>query len=185
MISSLVFAEPPPADDTGFTDPSAGDDYFMAPYVPKVKSWLALVELGHANERVWKLFRSGDNADPLQDTQYALVRFPNHPRALNLLVEIAKAMDRPSLPLPYFERALKYYPQHAFTHAQYGHYLVDIGATSAGIAELTEALRMDPRLLQARAWLDEVQPRFQSRSDSTRVAPTGSVTDRTREAGGE
>jgi hypothetical protein len=80
----------------------------MAEFVPKVKSWLALVELGHVNERVWKLYRSGRYNDALDDTQYALARFPNHPRSLNLLCEIGKATDRTSLPVAYFERALKY-----------------------------------------------------------------------------
>ena len=161
-------------DEQSIGGSQAGADYFQAPYDPRVKAWLTLVEGRHASERVWKLFRAGDNNDALEDTQYTLARFPNHPRALNLLVEIGKATDQTSMPLSYFEKALKYYPQHGFTHAQYGRYLVQIGATSAGIAEFTEALRLDPDLLQARVWLNEVQPGLRSQPaprDTTRVGP--------------
>lgn len=170
FTSHLACGQPTPStplDDRHFIEYPTGDDYFMAEFDPKVKSWLVLVELGHANERVWKEYRSGNYTGPLADTEYTLVRFPNHPRALNLLGEIAKATNQTSMPIPFFERALKFYPQRAFTHAQYGHYLVEIGAVSVGISELMEALRLDPNQLQALAWLDEVLPAAQK----WRVAP--------------
>ena len=166
-----------------------GDDYFAARFDSKIKAWLALVEGRHANERVYNLFRSGDYNNTLADCDYTLTRFPNHPGGLNLVCEIAKATDRPSMPLTYFERALKYYPQYAFTHAQYGHYLLDIGATSAGTAELRDALRLDPNLIQARAWLAESQPQSQGERaaprDSASVGSTRSGAARSKAARGK
>jgi hypothetical protein len=153
----LGSGQDPSPDDVleGFVTRS---DYFTANSDPKTKRWLFLVELGHANERVWKLYHAGNYKDALADAQYTLARFPNHPRALNLVAEIGKVTNDISMPIPYFELALKYYPQHAFTHAQYGHYLVGIGAVNAGAAELLEALLLDPNQLQAQAWLNEVPP---------------------------
>ncbi len=143
-------------------------DYYTAEFDPKTKQWLFLVELGHANDRVWKLYRAGKYNEALADVQYTLARFPNHPRALNLLGEIGKSTDETSMAIAGYEMALKFYPQHAFTHAQYGHFLVQIGAMTAGIAELREALRLDRNLLQAQAWLAEAQPGAGSSQPATR-----------------
>ncbi len=163
--------QPTPSVDDVFEGFQTRADYYNANFDPKTKQWLFLVELGHANERVWKLYRAGSYNEALADVQYTLTRFPNHPRALNLLGEIGKATNDTSMPIPYYERALKFYPQHAFTHAQYGHYLVEIGAVGAGLSELREALRLDPSLLQAQAWLAEVQ----GPSNSQKVSPPDST----------
>ncbi|MGH7680495.1 MAG: hypothetical protein ACRENN_00740 [Candidatus Eiseniibacteriota bacterium] len=145
-------------DENGVTSEGPGQDYFTAQFYSDVEAYLEQVENRHASERVWNLYRSGNYNEAMGDCKYVLSRFPNHPRSLHLLGEIAKATDQTSMPIPYFERALELYPQHAYTHAQYGHYLVEINATSAGIAELLEALRRDPNQLQARAWLAEAAP---------------------------
>ncbi len=125
----------------------------MAPFSPRLKTWLVLVERGHASEPTWAFYRAGRYTDALSDCKYTLARFANHPGALFLLGEIAKQTQQPYMPIEYFEAALKLYPQRAYTHAQYGRYLIEIGGTSAGIAELREALRLDPNQLQARVWL--------------------------------
>jgi tetratricopeptide (TPR) repeat protein len=135
-----------------------GADYYTAPLDPRLKSWLALVEGAHANERVWNAFRNREYNAATEDCKYTLERFANHPRALALLGEIGKATGQLSLPLIHFEKALKLYPQYAFTHAQYGQFLVEIGAVSVGVAELREALRLDPKLVAARAWLRSADP---------------------------
>lgn len=135
-----------------------GADYYAAGLDPKLKTWLALVERGHVNERVWNAYRAGQYGVALDDAKYALTRFPNHPRVLGLVGEIGKATGQLSVPITYYEQALNKYPQYAFTHAQYGHFLVEIGAVGAGAAELQEALRLNPNLVSARAWLNEIEP---------------------------
>lgn len=130
-------------------------DYFTADLDPGLSKYLAIVSYRHVGQIVWTRFWSGNYTEPLADCRYALERFPNHPRALHLVGEIAKATNQPAMAIPYFEFALKMYPQYSFTHAQYGHYLIDIGATSAGVVELREALRLDPKQFQAKAWLAE------------------------------
>jgi tetratricopeptide (TPR) repeat protein len=181
IIPSLALAQANPLVNETLEGFQTRSDYYTADSNPKTKQWLFLVELGHANDRVWKNFQTGNYKDALADAQYTLARFPNHPRALNLVAEIGKATDDLSMPIPYFELALKYYPDHAFTHAQYGHYLAEIGASSAGLAELREALRLDPDNIQAKAWLEQLHVggagegsgRAPTGTDSTTVVRTG------------
>jgi len=145
-----------PLPGEGDTPVGGGNyDYFTAVSTPGLAKYLEILTNRHVGERVWARFWSGNYNEPLGDCEYALERFPNHPRALHLLGEIAKATNQVSMAIPYFEYALKLYPQYGFTHAQYGHYLIDIGAVPAGVGELREALRLEPKQFQARAWLAE------------------------------
>lgn len=74
-----------------------------------------------------------------------------------MMVGIGRKINQPGLAISFFEKALKEYPLYGYTRAQYGHYLVELGAVSAGILELKEALRLDPDLVTARAWLAEAE----------------------------
>lgn len=151
----------------GVVQPGEGDgprsggnyDYFTAHLRPELAKYLSLVTARHASERVWAVFREGQFAEPLGDCKYTLERFPNHPRGLHLIGEIAKAMNQASMAIPYYENALRLYPQYAFTHAQYGRYLIEIGAVPAGVSQLREALRIEPTQFQAKAWLSEALAR--------------------------
>jgi tetratricopeptide (TPR) repeat protein len=133
-------------------------DYFTCGLDPGLRVYLTMASNRHASEAVWDLYRAGKYAEPLGDCKYLLDRFPNHPRALHLMTEIAKATGETSMPLAYFEKALRLFPYYAYTHAQYGRYLLDIGATSAGLLELEEALKLDPNQVQALAWLAAARP---------------------------
>jgi len=128
-------------------------DYFTASQYPEVKATLWIVEYGHLNEEDIRHFNAREYSVILFDVHYALDKFPNHPRALHMLSTISKYQQDFSAPIPFFEKALKLYPQHAYTHAQYGKYLTEIGAMSAGVQELEEALRLGPGLIVAQAWL--------------------------------
>lgn len=177
-----------PGDDRSSVPATKGDDYFSAPFDPKLRSWLALVEGAHAGEATHAFYRAGRYKDALGDCKYTLARFPNHPKALYLIGRIAQDIKQPTMAIPYYEAALKYYPQYAYTHAQYGRYLVEIGATAAGLAELREAMRMDPDELQARAWYAEAQAEAtapgqgSASGDSTAVGPVKPSDDRTRKS---
>ena len=90
-------------------------------------------------------------------------------------------MKNPLLAQLYYEKALKLFPQYAITHAQYGSYLVGIGNSKAGIAQLEKAVEMNPRLMQAHTWL------AQAYAKSGNAERARQVTERARElqSGGE
>jgi tetratricopeptide (TPR) repeat protein len=106
----------------------------------------------------WELFQLRKTLDLMGDGQiiyayqqlkYILCRYPNMPKGLKLLENVAASQKAPTLPIPYYEYALSLYPQHAETHALYGFYLVEIGEIDKGIAELTRATAVNPKYLPA------------------------------------
>jgi Tfp pilus assembly protein PilF len=90
-----------------------------------------------------------------EELKFVLRYFPNHPRALMLMESVGKLSGNPLLAYPYYDNAVKLFPQHALTHAQFGSYLKNIDQVDAGIARLKEALEIDPQLALAHAWLSE------------------------------
>ena len=132
-------------------------DYFTAKQYPEVQTSLSFVEGFHLNERVMKDFRAGYYSTVIGDLKYALDKFPNHPKALMLLGAAGILSKSPALAAPFYEKALRLYPQYALTNAQYGKYLIDIGRAKDGIARLQRALQIDPNSPQARRWLAEAQ----------------------------
>jgi Tfp pilus assembly protein PilF len=127
-------------------------DYFTANEDEAAAKLLILVDKYHTDV-VLKKLRVGDVADALEDAKYTLGAFPNYPRALMMMETIGIVRKTPSLAGGYYERALLLYPQYAFTHAQYGRYLVDVGQVEKGIASLNHALKLDSKLLSAYLWL--------------------------------
>jgi Tfp pilus assembly protein PilF len=130
---------------------TANHDYFDPD--PETQRLRKNVEFHHLGEPFWVNYRAGDLPRALAELDYTLVRFPNHPQALLLVGTVAKLMKRTSVPIGYFERALRLFPQHAVTHAQYGMYLVEIGQVEAGLARLNRALERDPNSALAYAGL--------------------------------
>jgi tetratricopeptide (TPR) repeat protein len=128
-------------------------DYFQAQTDHRVGNLLVNVEKNHMIRQ--HKDRQGALQFDLADLKYTLWVFPNHPRALFLIGEHAKVGNNPGLALPFFEQALFRYPHYAYTRAQYGQFLIDIGANTLGIRELEAALRLDPNLIVARAWLSD------------------------------
>jgi Tfp pilus assembly protein PilF len=130
---------------------NVNNDYF-AP--DRDESLLRIVEAYHlAQANFWAKFHSRDFRGAFDDLKYVLRYFPNHPKALMLMGSLSKLKKTPSLATHYYEKALKLFPQHAFTHAQLGNYLVDIGDFGTGLAKLKEAIEMDPKLALAHAYL--------------------------------
>ncbi len=138
-------------------------DYFTVESgPPDVQEFINVVERPHLGPKTnprgfWKYFNAGRYMESYVDLRYVLCVFPNHPRALQLLCVVSKLVKMPDVPIAYFEKAIKLFPNRAFTHAQYGAYLVDLGESTAGIMELEKALALDPDLLQARAWLSKAR----------------------------
>jgi len=128
------------------------NDYFSE---TRSNGLLRNVEQYHLSRHMgfWVEFKRGQYAYALKELQFVLRYFPNHPRALALLGALARIKKTPSLPIVYYERAIKLYPQRAFTYAQYGDYLIDVGNRKVGISLLEKAIQLDPKLPQAHAWL--------------------------------
>ena len=127
-------------------------DYFD----PTHRVELTTVEKYHlTKETFWMEFNSKRYHYALKELEFVLRHFPNHPKALQLAELVAKMWDKPHLAIPYYEKAVTLFPQHAITHAQYGNYLVDTGQAEKGIKRLQTAIEMDPKLPVAYYWLWE------------------------------
>ena len=126
-----------------------------APGLGREKGLLRKVEIYHCSDKQWKMFAEGSYTALGKDLRYTLERFVNHPTALALLGSLARVTDEPTMAIRYFEHALKLYPQHPFTHALFGKYLVDIEAFDAGIARMEVAIEKEGRMGLYHAWLAE------------------------------
>ena len=63
-----------------------------------------------------------------------------------------KLTKKYALVIPYFDKAIRLYPEYALTYAQYGAYLVTLGNLDAGL-RLERAVAMGPELMFAHVWL--------------------------------
>jgi tetratricopeptide (TPR) repeat protein len=127
-----------------------------------MKDTLKLVEGAHLNKRVMNDILAGRYSG-IGDLKYTLDKFPNHPKALMLLGMGARLIKDPLLATTYYQKTLRLYPQHAFTHAQYGAYLADIGQVEEGISRLQKAIEIDPKLAVAYAWLSNAYAKIGNR----------------------
>jgi tetratricopeptide (TPR) repeat protein len=127
-------------------------DYFVAKQDSETTHLLNLVEVAHTN-RVLPQISKNDYGGALSDIKYTLNRFPNHPLGLVLVGLYARLTKSYGLPVPYYEKAIRLFSQHALTHAQYGAYMVTLGTIDPGIKKLEQALEMNPELVFAHVWL--------------------------------
>ncbi|WP_454065101.1 hypothetical protein [Candidatus Nitrospira salsa] len=89
----------------------------------------------------------------LREIRYTLDRLVNHPKALALSATVSNLAGRPNLPITYYQRAIKMYPKHAITHAQFGNFLVGLGKFEEGIERLKVAIKVNPKMSVAYGWL--------------------------------
>jgi predicted Zn-dependent protease len=140
-------------------------DYFSADdRYPETRNLLLIVEKYHMGEKVIRNLRPGRYDAALVDIRYTLHKFPNHPKALLLAAEVAKHLDRISMPIKYFEHAIELYPQYGITHYQYGQYLLAIGLVEEAIERLQVAVRVDADL--AEAWAELARAHLASGDDA-------------------
>ncbi|MGE5176187.1 MAG: tetratricopeptide repeat protein [Hyphomicrobiales bacterium] len=168
-LQGVCLAQTPDAEPI----PSSGEagqtgikprDYFTRATDPMTAKLVDVVERYHLSEdNYYQKYRQGLFPAARSDLLYVLRLLPNHPRALHLIAYDPNVMMRTSEVIWYFERAIRMFPRSAFTYAQYGRYMIDHGAKNVGIDLLDESLRLDPKLLDARAWLAEA-----TEADSTR-----------------
>ncbi len=138
------------------------NDYYSIGVDPQAYQLIPIVENGHLGPKTnprgfWPRYTEGNLPLAVNELKYVLWVFPNHPRALHLLGIVSKQLHDTSIPIAFYEKALRLFPDRAFTRSQYGAYLVDIGERAQGIVQLEKALQKDPGLLTARAWLDKAR----------------------------
>ena len=125
------------------------NDYFAS---DRDEGLLQTIERYHF-KKILENFQVGNYQIALSEIEYILRYYPNHPKTLVLAASIAKSTENSAVAIKYFKRALNLYPQHSLTHAQFGQFLVNIGWLKAGIAKLKDALKLDPKLMQAYVWI--------------------------------
>lgn len=134
--------------------PPPNRDFFTAHEDQEAYRDLVLNDLYHTN-RVVHSIKVGRYDEALADLKFVIDKWPNHPRALLLIESLGRVTQAPALPLPYYEKALKLYPQYAMTIAQYGKYLVEIDQWEKGVEQLKQSIERDPKYVPARVWLAE------------------------------
>ncbi len=132
---------------------------------------LPVVENGHLGPKTnprgfWREFKRARWVNAVAELKYVLNVFPNHPRALYLITRMAELLHDPGLPIAYFEKALRMYPNRPQTRTAYGAYLVKKGEPIMGLLQLDKALEMNPELLEAIAWRAEARRRLGLRDES-------------------
>ena len=123
-------------------------DYFID------KKLIKNVEKNHfSKDNFWRKLRAGHYKYAFGDLKYILKVYPNHPGALSMMEVVGPKIGDYTLPGKYYIRALKMFPQHAITHAQYGYYLIKVGGIDIGINRLKAAIKLKPNLVNAYVWL--------------------------------
>jgi len=168
-------------DDRG--EGTANHNYFAANQTEDLKLLLGHVQNNHLKPcphspgGIYEDIAKGRYDYAKGDIIFILERFVNHPTALQLMTPVARASKQSGWPIERFEYALKWYPNYAITHAQYGWYLVESDNVPAGIQKLETAVKMDPKLIACYVWLSKAYVK-QGNSEAARQAA-----DKARELG--
>ncbi|MHB8849273.1 MAG: ABC transporter permease [Burkholderiales bacterium] len=111
---------------------------------------LQIVEQYHFSPSV-QLLAHGESGSVGSDLDYVLRAFPNHPRALNSMANLAikEKKDRPNgahfTVGCYFERAFGFAPSDAVIHMVYANYLYQIHKDTAALEQDAQAEKLDPQ----------------------------------------
>jgi tetratricopeptide (TPR) repeat protein len=128
-------------------------DYYIANDSTELEGLLKSVDFNHTKKAYDWIGKGTGLHYAVSELRYTLDTFPNHPEALQLIGLVARLQKNPSLAVPYFEKALRLFPQYAATHLQFGIYLIALGNTDKGIHELKRTIEIDQQSAVAHAWL--------------------------------
>ncbi len=106
---------------------------------------IGVVEKYHLGKARDKL-RSKFYGPAMNDINFMLRHFPNHPQALMLLDEAGRGQGQPNLALRYFKAAIDAYPNEGMTYLTYGMFLQKRGKLADAIEQYQLALKMNPNL---------------------------------------
>ena len=133
-------------------------DYF-APRDQATARAIKVVEEHHITtasslrKSIYELIGEGHYNQALNEVNFVLKYVPNHPVALQIAGSISRLTKKFSIAVSYYEKALRLYPQHAKTHAQYGQFLLQIDQLDNAIERLKRAVEIDPNLAAGYALL--------------------------------
>lgn len=116
-------------------------DYYVTD--PTSRNLLKMVEGYHLEQGTRKMER-GEYGYARQDFDFILRYFPNDPKALLLMGELAIKTGKPREAVRYFQTAIRMFPDRAATHTAYGVFLHRAGKLRQAIDQYREALKLDP-----------------------------------------
>lgn len=151
-------------------------DYYTVDRYPDIKALLQNVDYHHTRH-ISRAIQERNLGAAKNDLEYTLVTFPNHPEALQMLWFYAKVTKSPAFALPYFDKAVRMFPQYAMTHFLYGAFLTDFSLLKEAERELKKAIEFEPALAIAHAWLakmyDKAGDNASARSSAEKAVQLG------------
>ena len=75
---------------------------------------------------------------------FILLWFPNHPKALDLMTQVATRAKQPQVAEKHFRDAFELYPDRKQTHMLYGNFLSKSGQREKAIESYKRAIELDP-----------------------------------------
>ncbi len=119
-----------------------GTDYYSND--PKDKTRLVTVEKHHLSEPFYKAYKSGNYFWAMDDLDFVLRWFPNHPEALSLVGVISIKTKKYSMAIKYFEKGTASFPKYEITWILYGDYCRNIKDYESAIENYNKALTINP-----------------------------------------
>jgi tetratricopeptide (TPR) repeat protein len=159
----LLFIVYPAWSQSGDDSWQYNRNYFDKDSDPQTAYIVNSVETWHLGKTFWKSFSEARWDAAIGDLNFVLQKVPNHPKALEILGSIAEYSNNPTLPFPYFKKAITLFPNHPFTLVQFGDYLERVGQTDEALSLVTKAITKDPNLAYAYAILAKIYSRLGKR----------------------
>jgi len=120
------------------------NDFYQAGNTQPSRELLTVVELAHLKPGIDKM-RTKFYESAWGDFNFVLNYFPNHPRALLLMVELCQVWrDRRCNIDAYFDNAIRRTPQNAGIHLTKGFYLQRHGKFAEAIESYNKSLEINP-----------------------------------------
>ena len=120
--------------NTDYFDPNATSDYY---------AHVQVVEAYHLGQAITKL--SERRVSAKDDLDFILRHFPNHPKALALMVEYGKQQKDPGIALPYYQKAVELNPKIASIWSDYGAYQHELKNYDDAIFCFKKAVELKPK----------------------------------------
>lgn len=187
------------SDSVGYYDQGPNKTPLLCDYFdndPKIQDLVRNVETHHLYSTpylsgrirtysVKNIIAEGNYDLAIKELHYVLERICNHPKALEMVGDLAIIVKDPMLGVFYYKRAIMLYPQYAITHYQFGSFLVSIGQLEEGIEELKQAVDIEPSLTAAHAMLSkayarkgDVEHARMAEEEARKLGYKGNVADR-------
>lgn len=128
--------------------PAQADQFDVDYFGAKPPDLLDMVERHHMQAGIDKM-NEGRFFYAFQDFDFILKRFPNHPKALMLMVEVTNKMGKPGMAEQYFAKAIELFPGTAYTYVVYGMHLQKSGKIPAAIENYKKAIEISPGIPEA------------------------------------